>query len=271
MDSYQIVSFKATEEITAIITALLMDYGFEAIEEKEEETIASIPQALYNEENIKAIFNNYSTLYTVKKVAHQNWNAQWESSFQPVIIEKFASVRASFHQKNTAALHDIIITPKMSFGTGHHATTYLMIQEMESINLKNKWVIDFGTGTGVLAILAEKLGAASVLAIDNDEWSINNANENIEANNCKLIKLQLSAKMLDHQPVDVLLANINLNVIIENMHLIKKVCTRETTVLLSGMFLCDVKTISKKILEEGFYIKKVTDKDGWVVLSVKLL
>ena len=271
MDGYQIVSFKATEELTAIITAVLMNEGFEAVEEKEEETIASIPLALFNEQAVKVIFNNYSTLYTVKKVAQQNWNAQWESSFEPVIIEKFVTVRASFHQKNTTVLHDIIITPKMSFGTGHHATTYLMIQEMESINFKNKSVIDFGTGTGVLAILAEKLGAASVLAIDNDEWSINNANENIKANDCSLINLQLSCKMLDHQTADVLLANINLNVIIENMCHIKKVCTRETTVLLSGMLLCDVDAISGKISQEGFYIDKITDKEGWVVLSVKLL
>ena len=180
-------------------------------------------------------------------------------------------VYALFHQKNTTVLHDIIITPKMSFGTGHHATTYLMIQEMESINFKNKSVIDFGTGTGVLAILAEKLGACSVLAIDNDEWSINNATENIEANNCRLIKLELSCKMVDHETVDVVLANINLNVIIENMHLFKKVCTGETTVLLSGMLLCDVDAISEKISQKGFHIDKITDKEGWVVLSIKLL
>ena len=112
---------------------------------------------------------------------------EWESQLQPVTINNFAGIRASFHKPLENVEHEIIITPKMSFGTGHHATTFLMIELMQKINFKNKKVLDFGTGTGILAILAEKLGAASVLAIDYDEWSINNASENIEANNCKRI------------------------------------------------------------------------------------
>ena len=123
-----------------------------------------------------------NTIYKYSIIEDKNWNEEWESQLQPVTINNFAGIRASFHEPLKNVEHEIIITPKMSFGTGHHATTFLMVEQMEKINFKNKTVLDFGTGTGILAILAEKLGAASVLAIDYDEWSINNALENIEAN-----------------------------------------------------------------------------------------
>src|SRR5205809_7074705 len=142
-------------------------------------------------------------------IAEQNWNSIWEENFQPVIIQNAVAIRAHFHQPITTVQHEIIITPKMSFGTGHHATTYLMLEQMTSIDFAGKSVLDYGTGTGVLSIYAEKLGAAAITAIDNDEWSINNAAENIQQNNCKKINLALGNKPPAKHIYQVELANIN--------------------------------------------------------------
>ncbi len=117
-------------------------------------------------------------------IEETNWNQVWESNFDPVIVDDFVAVRAHFHEPIKNVQHEIVITPKMSFGTGHHATTYMMMQQMRELDFAGKNVFDFGTGTGVLAILAEKLGAQKVIAIDNDDWSIENADENVKRNNC---------------------------------------------------------------------------------------
>src|SRR5205085_7037613 len=138
---------------------------------------------------------------------------EWEKNFERVIIDDFVAIRAPFHKPIQKVTHEIVITPKMSFGTGHHATTFMMIQQMQDVDFKNKKVLDFGTGTGILAILAEKLGATKITAIDNDEWSISNANENIKTNNCRNIQLLLSDSPMLSQKFDVILANINKSVI----------------------------------------------------------
>ncbi len=270
MNQYITVSFKADEEITSIITAVLMDSGFEGIEERENETIASIPSQLFNAEEVKEIFQKYAVSFSLNIIEQQNWNAEWEHSFEPVIINDFATIRASFHQPVIGVEHDIIITPKMSFGTGHHATTYLMLQQMKELDFKYKNVIDFGTGTGVLAILAEKLGAQNIFAIDNDEWSIDNAKENIEANNCSKIKLVLANEMINSKKVDIVLANINLNVIVKNIEKIKRACLPETYVLLSGLLVQDIEQISELLTVSGFDIKKIIDKNNWIVVLATL-
>ena len=123
-------------------------------------------------------------------IEETNWNQVWESSFEPVVVDDFVAVRADFHEPIKGIKHEIVITPKMSFGTGHHATTYMMLEQMGKLDFKDKRVLDFGTGTGVLAILAEKMGAKKIIAIDNDEWSIENANENIKRNNCVAVELK---------------------------------------------------------------------------------
>ena len=133
----------------------------------------------FHKVNLNAILPK-NAIYKYSIIEDRNWNEEWESQLDPVVINNFVGIRASFNKPIKNVEHEIIITPKMSFGTGHHATTFLMIGLMKKINFKNKKVLDFGTGTGMLAILAEKLGATSVLAIDYDEWSINNALENIE-------------------------------------------------------------------------------------------
>ncbi|MEX0636460.1 MAG: 50S ribosomal protein L11 methyltransferase, partial [Ferruginibacter sp.] len=166
--------------------------------------------------------------------------------------------------------HDLIITPKMSFGTGHHATTYLMIEAMQELDFTQKSVIDFGTGTGVLAILAEKMGATKLLAIDHDYWSINNATENIVSNNCQHIHLQLAEAMMAPFKADIILANINLNVIISNLPLIYEASKADTIILFSGLLLSDEWLISKKILEAGFNIQKIRHRNNWICIAASI-
>lgn len=271
MDYYISVSFKTGEAQTAMISALLMDMGFEGIEENEKETIASIPETLFEEEAIKAIFQQFEVPYTFSKVEQQNWNAQWEQSFEPVQVDDFAVIRASFHAPVAGVKHDIIITPKMSFGTGHHATTFLMIQEMSALDFTDKTVIDFGTGTAVLAILAEKLGATAILGIDNDEWSINNAKENIAANDCQHITLQKADEMTADKKADIILANINLNVIIANILLIKNACLPKADILLSGLLKEDETQMTEILTKNGFYIQKIIHKNNWIAILTHLL
>jgi ribosomal protein L11 methyltransferase len=154
----------------------------------------------------------------------------------------------------------------MSFGTGHHATTYAMIEAMSTIDFTDKQVIDFGTGTGVLAILAERLGAAHVEAIDNDEWSIDNAAENIRVNGCEKISLVRSDTFISNVAADIILANINLNVITENMALLVNACTKEGNILLSGMLYEDEATISATLKEHGLVIKNIDHRSNWLVI-----
>ena len=198
-----------------ICMAGLPDIGFYAFEETEKLLIAYIKQEdLNKKEFIEVLHTNAK--YRITEIENENWNEQWESELEPVYINNFAGIRASFHQPLQNIKHEIIVTPKMSFGTGHHATTYLMIEQMEAIDFKDKSVLDFGTGTGVLAILAEKLGASQILAIDNDEWSINNAYENLQMNQCKNIKVEYNNDLRELDTYDIILANINLNVLIHN-------------------------------------------------------
>ena len=265
MEQFISVAFRTDEATSSMITAMLMDGGFEGVEELETQTIVTIPELLFSAQAVSAIFAKFAVDYTQETVQQQNWNAQWESSFEPVRVDNFAAIRASFHPPVKDVIHEIVITPKMSFGTGHHATTYLMIQEMSQLQFQDKRVTDFGTGTAVLAILAEKLGAKEVWAIDNDEWSISNAKENLAANGCHRITLQKAEEML-HKQVDIILANINLNVIIANIKAIKNSCTASTHVLLSGLLLQDQPTIERTLNENGFAVVKIVQKNNWIAI-----
>ena len=266
MINYISVLFEATKQQAEIITALLMDRGYEGAVENENITTISIQEQHFQESELKELMDQQQVAYTFAVVPQQNWNAQWESSFEPVQVDDFALIRASFHEKKASVLHDIIITPKMSFGTGHHATTYLVIQQMEELDFKDKSVIDFGTGTGVLAILAEKMGAASVYAVDNDEWSINNSIENIEANRCSRVALELAHEMRHREKADIILANINLNVIIDNIDKIKAALHSGGSTIFSGLLTADEDKITNVLIKNGFKIRKVTHRNGWIAI-----
>jgi len=193
----------------------------------------------------------------------QNWNAVWESNFEPVVVDDFCAIRAEFHKPIQNVQHEIIITPKMSFGTGHHATTYMMIQQMRNISFIDKKVFDFGTGTGILAILATKLGAASVTAIDNDEWSIKNAEENFEKNNVHSICLYQSSTVSEKN-FDIILANINRSVLEQYSSTLVNLLSSQGVLLVSGLLKEDEPFIVELFDELTLYNSQ--QNQNWISL-----
>ena len=248
-----------------ILIAELSDNNYYAFEESDNLS-AFIKEEDYKEDALAEILKG--TPFQKLLIADANWNEKWESDFTPVIVEQFVGIRAGFHKPVTAVKHEIIITPKMSFGTGHHATTYLMIQQMEHMNFENKKVLDFGTGTGVLAILADKLGA-QVTAIDNDDWSITNAKENIEVNKCSNVTLSKADAPPDEQ-YDIILANINLNIIMASLQLMKKVVRKEGYILISGILSADITRVKEAFGLEGLEQIKVCEREGWACISFQM-
>ncbi len=223
---------------------LLIDY--EGVEEEGNFLIAYCEEDKYDEEVLKTMLDFPETTFTKQIIPAQNWNALWESNFEPVVVDDFAAIRADFHEPIKNVQHEIIITPKMSFGTGHHATTFMMMQQMREIDLNNKSVLDFGTGTGILAILAEKLGAKNITAIDNDDWSIENAKENFEKNNCEKITLIKDDSVSAKENFDIILANINKHIILENIDQLQAALLPNGCLLLSGLLAEDEKDILLK-------------------------
>lgn len=250
-----------------IMVAQLSDIGFEGFEEAGDSLHAFIPESDLNEEALNELLSERLEV-SRKLVPPTNWNAEWEKDFEPVIVHDFASIRAHFHAPIPNVQHEVIITPKMSFGTGHHATTFMMIEYMRELDLKNKSVLDFGTGTGVLAILAEKLGASAIVAIDNDDWSIENARENIEVNGCKKIELLKADTLNLGRTFDVILANINKNVLLVNMTAIRQHLKDGGVVIMSGLLNGDRKDIEAAVVKEMLKVVDQKDRQNWIALQI---
>jgi ribosomal protein L11 methyltransferase len=272
MEYYQFLFESLSEDKKDILTALLNDIGFTGFEEEENLLKAFIKKDDLNETYFENVISITSVEYSKSIIQEINWNEIWESGFEPVTIlhpetaKPFVYLRAGFHQADTRAKYEIVITPKMSFGTGHHATTYMMVEQMGKINFKGKTVIDFGTGTGVLAILAEKLGAAKITAIDNDDWSINNSKENIITNDCKRITLVKADTISTTEKASVILANINLNIITASLFNIKNACEAGATMLFSGILNQDEQIILTALKKENIKIKDIIYKNGWMAI-----
>ena len=250
-------------EQAEIIIALLADIGYEGFEEGEWFLSAFIDEKDFNEILLKEILQQHQLSFTKQVIAEKNWNQEWEKNFEPVLVDDFCAVRASFHQPIKNVQHEIIITPKMSFGTGHHATTYMMMKSMEGIDFKNKSVLDFGTGTGVLAILAEKLAATTIHAFDNDEWSINNGKENIENNYCSHITIELKDNLNGIGTFDIVLANINRNVLLDTMPAIAASVNQNGVVLISGFYEEDVPVLMEEALKNKLRFVEKMERNKW--------
>ena len=258
-----------------MLIALLDSIGFTGFEEENETLKAFINKNDLNEIDLANVIVMMTDIqYSRSEIQEINWNEKWEAGFEPVNIlypgtsETFVHLRAGFHKPGVDAKFDIVVTPKMSFGTGHHATTYLMIEQMSQVDFTHKKVIDFGTGTGILAILAEKLGAEAVLAIDNDDWSINNAKENISANHCERISL-IKAETVPVEKSAIILANINLNIIVNSLPAIKNACEPGGIILFSGIMKRDEQSILKALKEKNIKIDAVLEKNGWLAIVAK--
>lgn len=269
-ETVQITIATNDEKLREQLIAQLSAINFDAFEERDNELIAFIEPQSFELSALENILTHYKLTYQKTIIEEQNWNALWESNFSPVIVDDFCAIRAEFHQPFTDKQHEIVITPKMSFGTGHHATTYMMINEMSKIDFKSKRVADFGTGTGVLAILAEKLGSEWVWAIDIDDWSIENATENIERNGCKTIIIEKADGFNARVKFDIVLANINKNVILSNTDLLVSAVQPGGKVLLSGLLKIDEDDIIAAFTAKGFRHLSTVEKSGWVCLLLTI-
>lgn len=252
------------------LVALLNVQDFDGFEEEDNTLKAFIPETKFNEEGFSRVLDRFANINYIRTVIEQvNWNQQWEEGFRPVIIDQFAAIRAHFHPSITGVKHEVIITPKMSFGTGHHATTFLVIQQMEQIDFGGKLVLDFGTGTGILAILAEKCGATEVVAIDYDEWSITNTKENLQRNNCGAVEV----RMLDTIPgdirFDIILANINLNILTSQMPAIAAASNPGCSIVFSGFLKNDEDDMIEHIKQEGLLYVTTSQRGDWISILAK--
>jgi len=255
------------EAVKEMLIAILSAAGAEGFEEEKSmlKTFAAITNK--NQPEFEKIIEENGLRYSKSIIKEKNWNAEWESGFKPVTIGKFCTIRAGFHEPGTNTRHDIIITPKMSFGTGHHATTHMMVKAMEGLDFKGKIVFDFGTGTGVLSILAEKCGAEAVIAIDNDEWSINNATENFTFNNCRKVLLSKEEGLVFYKDrYDIILANINRNIILQHLAAIKQHLSNNGVVLLSGLLTGDEPVIMAEALRQHLRLQEKSEMSGWICL-----
>lgn len=255
-------------------TGLFAEIEMEGLEEKETEVCIYVDEAnkATAEEIIKEICEAHQTSFTVSTLENKNWNEQWESTFQPILIDDFVYVRATFHEANKKVQHEIIIEPKMSFGTGHHPTTSQMMSNMHLLNFKNKRVLDIGSGTGILAFLAEKLGAAEIIAIDNDEWCYNNCIENIALNNSKKVKPEIGdLELVKNSIFDCILANIHRNFLVQYMQQLSALLANNGYLLVSGFYSEDAYLILDAALEHNLIANYQTANNNWccIVLQKK--
>jgi ribosomal protein L11 methyltransferase len=258
------------EAVKDILIAELAALGFDGFEETETGLFSYIELVRFDSElssGLDELVKRYGVTYTSATIDKQNWNALWESNFEPVLVDDFVGVRANFHPPfNGGVEHDIIITPKMSFGTGHHGTTYSVMQLMRGIDFANKSVFDFGTGTGLLAILAHKLGAGDILAVDNDDWCIENASENITVNNTQSIEIQKVDNAKLNKKFNIIIANINKNIILDNLAFLAEATVPGGVVLLSGLLVEDEPEIEAACKALGWRHQETRTRNNWIAL-----
>jgi len=264
--NYIKITFSAVDVVMSdILIALLSGIEYEGFEEGSDTLTAFIDEEKFDKTELDHIARQQSLSYIKDVILPTNWNAEWEGNFQPVIVKDFCTIRADFHTMKVETPYEVIITPKMSFGTGHHATTQLMMTQMRGMNLKGKKVFDFGTGTGILAILASMLGAGSILGIDNDEWSYENALENISRNPCHDITIERgSLEDVDIDNYDVILANINRHILLQYMNDLYIRLNADGMILMSGLLVTDREIILQAAEKAGFKLQKIEELDNWM-------
>lgn len=256
-----------------IVVAELGEIGFESFVESENGVDAYIQEPFFDEELMKNLsaFNHtdFKVNYIKTLIEDQNWNEVWEQSFEPINVNDKCMVRAPFHEVVKNIKHDIIIEPKMSFGTGHHETTFLMIQELLEMELDRKTVLDMGCGTGVLAILAEQKKASNILAVDIDDWAYENTLDNLIKNNCSKIEvLKGGAECIQDKKFDIVIANINRNILLQDLKNYSTTLNANGHLLLSGFFSSDAAILLEEANKYGLSLKSQNSKNDWTLLHL---
>lgn len=254
-----------------ILLAELGETAFESFVETETGLSAYVQKELWNENILDDIYilgnNEFTISYTFEEIDQVNWNEEWEKNFEAIDVDGKCHVRAPFHEK-TNAEYDIVIEPKMSFGTGHHETTHMMIQHLLETDVTNKKTLDMGCGTAILAILAEMKGAQPIDAIDIDNWCYLNSIENAERNNCQHISVyEGDASLLVDKKYDIIIANINRNILLNDMQQYVDCLNTNGTLFLSGFYTEDIPVIDTSCTEKGLTYSKKFEKNNWVALK----
>lgn len=260
------------EDITDVLSYQLGDIGYESFIATTTGVEAYIPESLFSEERLIELIDNLlidaKVEYEFNALEDKNWNKEWEKNyFSPLIVSDKCLVKSSFHVLDQKCEYEILIDPKMAFGTGHHQTTFLMLQEILTLDLADKSVLDMGCGTAVLAILAAKMGASHTVAIDFDEWAYNNAKENISINNQQDIDVRLgTVEQIEGESFDFIFANINRNVLLRDIEEYAKSLKANGTLIMSGFYLDDVPVIKLECEKNGLIYQKLEHKDNWTAV-----
>ncbi len=270
-DKYCKLTIQTTDEI---LLALLADqFPIESLEENQDHTIAYFLESSITEEvksNVKKLMDDNGVGYEWMDIEYQNWNEVWESNFEPVDVDDICRIRAEFHESNPKAKYEIVIQPKMAFGTGHHQTTYMMIKQMHSLDFRDKQAFDFGGGTGVLAIFASMLGAKDIDAVDIEEESYLNTIENCERNNIPNVKsIHGVLETVGKKKYDIILANINRNILMQTAEELSDRIVSGGYILLSGFLESDAEIIESTFEDVDFEQTNTQLREGWVQMTLK--
>jgi len=259
-----------------ILLAFLSSFSFDAFDETESELGAYLPEDAQSEElqkQISEIAEKRAVNFQIEKIPAQNWNKEWESNFQPIIVDSLVTVRADFHPSAQGTRYEIIINPKMAFGTGHHETTYMMLQEMDKHSFKEAKVLDYGCGTGILAIMAVKLGAKKVFAFDIQEEAWQNSVENVAVNEVagSIDLAQGTLELAKGEKYQRILANINRKVILESLDSLYEMLEDEGVLLISGILEQDGILLEQKLTKARFVMVNKRMRNKWLCLTLKKL
>ena len=251
-----------------ILVAELAEVGFESFVDTDSGLLAYIQEPLWHTAILDDIqilqSDEFQITYTFKTIEQVNWNEEWEKNFSPIVVEDLCTVRANFHPAPNTP-YDIVITPKMSFGTGHHETTYMMLQQLLSLSLESMKVLDMGCGTGILAIMAALRGARDITAIDIDPWCVENASENVQQNDCSFITIkQGDVSLIAGEQYNLILANINRNILLSDIPAYAQTLLPKGLLLVSGFYEEDLAAIKEKCQEVGLTYISHIERNRWV-------
>lgn len=270
------LEFKITclEEFREILIAELAEIGFDSFLETETGIDAYAPEEAFDREAFDQLIESYrdaaEITLTEGKMPKVNWNEEWEKNYDPIAVDDLVYVRASFHEPQPGFKHEIVINPKMSFGTGHHATTFQMLRHQGDLDHQGKRVLDVGSGTGILAIMAHLLGAREVEAFDIDDWCVDNGNENFDLNGLPTRMGLGTIRQVNPQgPFDIVLANINKNVLLDEMEIYGALLVSKGYLLLSGFYTQDIDDLLNVTKPLGLSLIKSSDKDNWAALILQ--
>ena len=258
------------EPATEMLIAQLGYVGFESFVEQDNGVKAYIQKQEWNSKILEDVFllhsNEFNITFEYNEIAQTNWNEEWEKNFNPIQVDDLVSIRAPFHT-NPSLQFDIVIEPKMSFGTGHHETTHMMVQHLLALDLDTKKVLDMGCGTGILAIFAEMKGAKPIDAIDIDRWCYENSLENIQRNNCNHITVYEGDASVLKEKYDVIIANINRNILLSDMKTYTDCLNENGVLLLSGFYKEDIVIIEDEVTKHGVTFETMIQRNNWVALK----